>query len=120
MSTRRSDKNEYVCYIFVNSDLKMGNGKKIAQSMHVAIEMIKDLNTKSDYVKQCFDVWSETGHKTVVLKATEAQMNSIYDMYPSVRIHDAGRTQVTSGSFTMLGLYPKLTEPDFSLFKLHS
>ncbi len=109
---------EYVCYIFVNSDLKMSTGKKIAQSMHVAIELIKGLNEKSDYIKGCFEVWSENGHKTVVLKATEFQMNEIYDMYPSVKIHDAGRTQIPAGSFTMLGLYPKLTEPNFSSFKL--
>ena len=110
---------EYACFIFVNDNLKMGTGKKMVQGCHGMIDLMRFLPDQKDYVKSCFDIWLNTGHKTITLRATEAQMEELYDSYPSVKIHDAGRTQVAPNSFTVLALYPKVHDPEeFKAFKL--
>uniref|UniRef100_A0A6C0BEK8 peptidyl-tRNA hydrolase n=1 Tax=viral metagenome TaxID=1070528 RepID=A0A6C0BEK8_9ZZZZ len=114
-----SSGREYACYLFINSDLKMGTGKKIVQGCHSIVELMTSLDEKSEYVKECFNIWLETGHKTITLKANQKQMNEIHNMYPSVKIHDAGRTQVNPNSFTVLALFPKIHDKDeFKMFSL--
>ena len=114
-----STKLEYACYLFVNKDIKMSTGKKMAQAAHAVVGFYQNLDDKSDYVKDCFEIWSNTGHKTITLTATQEEMNELHDMYPSVKVHDSGRTQVRPGSFTVLGVYPKLCDPEeFIRFKL--
>ena len=110
---------EHACYLFVNKNLKMSTGKSMVQSLHCHVELVKSLHEQSPYVQQCYEIWSMTGHKTVVLYATPGEMNELYDSFRSVKIHDAGRTEVAAGSFTMLALYPKICDrEEFKHFKL--
>jgi len=109
----------YIVYLFVNKKLKISEGKSMSQSFHCAVELYKNLEEQDYRCKERFIKWSNEGHKTVVLTATENEMYCLEENFRSVKIYDAGRTEVESGTFTMLALYPnKFDKNEFTQFKL--
>ena len=93
----------------VNKSLKMGRGKECAQVAHAALglhEICRDVDPTS------LDLWGDCGHAKVVLKADDVEtMEEVAEQaaqrgIPHIMIADAGRTQIPSGSRTVLGLGP--------------
>lgn len=95
--------------IVVRQDLKMGKGKIAAQCSHAAVAAYKQLSKrKPDLLKE----WESAGQTKVVVKCTtEEELLALYDHARILElttslIHDAGRTQIMSGSRTVLGVGP--------------
>lgn len=103
---------EMSAYIIVNESLGMSKGKIASQSAHGILAMNRFLlNNNIDHKK-----WLSNGEKIVVVKASNDLINQLLIDYnekiPSVNtfnlfpIHDAGRTEVESGSLTVLTSTP--------------
>lgn len=94
----------------VRNDLKMGKGKIAAQVGHAVLGLYKQ-NLKEKRVN-LLEKWEETGQAKIVVK-----INSETEMYnlvmkaqqmniPTHIVHDAGKTQIASGSTTVLAIGP--------------
>lgn len=95
---------EPVMYAFVNNDLNMGKGKIAAQVGHAVGRLIKKLIKRptQEYID-----WDQSFYKKIVLKATAIQMKELSEMDSAMAIHDAGRTQIPSGSLTVVAFPPR-------------
>jgi peptidyl-tRNA hydrolase len=113
--------NESTVYIIVNESLNMSKGKIASQSAHGILNIHRFL------IKNGIDHsrWINNGEKIVVLKTKSDQINKILSDYsekiPSSNtlnifpVYDAGRTEVESGSLTVLVSTPISDDkkPDF-------
>ena len=103
---------EYKQVILVRTDLKMGTGKKCAQSCHASVSA-SDLVRIQD--KSAWKNWKNTGQKKVVLKIQSMeQLNELKKKFKSNKIpffivNDAGLTQLTPGTITAVGIGPVLS-----------
>jgi len=97
--------------LVVRTDLQMGKGKIAAQCAHAAVDLYKKASVKTpDLVKQ----WETFGQAKVTLKAPEGGEDALVVLQKQAReiglcaviIHDAGRTQIASGTATVLGIGP--------------
>ena len=93
----------------VNKSLKMGRGKECAQVAHASMALGRQCQEQDP---TSLELWENESYAKVVLKADSleemeevAKMASEQGM-PNVMIADAGRTQIPSGSHTVLGLGP--------------
>ena len=99
----------------VRQDLKMGAGKIAAQVAHAAIGLYDDiLEGENIYQKTALNSWFNFGQKKVVLKVSD--LNTMLEIVKKCKklklqyclIHDAGHTQIPSGSVTVLGIGPDI------------
>ena len=109
---------QYAMYMLINKDLNMKPGKIASQCCHATRMIMMNLNEKSEYVKYSFNKWEDCGFTTIVLFASEDEMNRIQDRFPSEKVIDSGRTEIPPNSFTVLGVYPKLSDGSFDHLKL--
>ena len=104
-----------VAYV-VNSDLNMGKGKVAAQVSHGAFGLMKSQPEKLQ----------ENLGKAVVIRADSETFESLieevwFEKLPHYVVEDAGRTQVSAGSRTVLAIGPasrKRIEPLIKGLKL--
>jgi len=100
------DPNEYKQVIIVRDELKMPKGKLAAQVSHAALDAA--LKTK----REILDEWHDAGGKKVVLKVTTEKELLQYFQHAkemgltAVLIIDAGRTFLTPGTKTCVGIGP--------------
>lgn len=95
--------------LVVRSDLKMSTGKIGAQCAHAAVMCyVKALKKKPEYL----DAWLKLGQPKIVLR-TNSQTDIEYlakiaDEKQVVNglVRDAGRTELLSGTITVLGIGP--------------
>lgn len=106
---RISEPCKMVCV--VNQSLKMGKGKIAAQVGHGAV-----MATMKAGVEKPINLeqWFTTGQKKVCLKGTDAE--HLLELEKQAKaagilttlVHDAGHTQIPSGSLTVLALGPEI------------
>lgn len=108
MATQEADfvmchADDFVMYFVVNADLRMGPGKMAAQVAHAAIDVyMRTFNTTET------KLWSSGSHAKVILTAPEAKLLELHRAHrESILIEDEGRTQVESGSRTVLVFPPR-------------
>jgi PTH2 family peptidyl-tRNA hydrolase len=95
--------------LVVNNELKMGKGKIAAQVGHAAVSLTLKCGKKAPGL---LESWLKSGQKKICVKADNAEhllkleMLAISSGILSVKIHDAGHTQIPSGSLTVLALGP--------------
>ncbi len=95
--------------VCVREDLNLGKGKLAAQVGHASVKAALDAKRKD---KKTFEAWKRTGQAKVVvgvedLNALEEIQRAAQDArLPTVRITDAGRTQVRSGTVTCVAIGP--------------
>ncbi|XP_045107094.1 peptidyl-tRNA hydrolase 2, mitochondrial-like [Portunus trituberculatus] len=95
--------------LVVQGDLKMGRGKLAAQCSHGALAAYKQAQQRTPSLLQA---WEDTGQAKVVVKVdTEKDMLKVVEDakskgVPVVSVRDAGRTQVPSGSLTVVAVGP--------------
>lgn len=97
--------------IVVRSDIPMGKGKVAAQCAHAALECYRQtLNDKKS--ERIFHSWLQDGQPKIVLKIPSEDelktlaINARYAGLITALIRDAGRTQLTPGTITVLGIGP--------------
>ncbi len=101
--------------LVVRTDLGMGKGKACAQCAHAAVECYRKASAHSPrLVRQ----WEVFGQKKVALKAQGSKDKTAEEELEELRksaeeaglttalIHDAGETQLQSGTATVLGVGP--------------
>ncbi len=103
---------EYKQVILIRTDLKMGTGKKCAQSCHASV-------SASDFVriqnKSIWKNWKNSGQKKVVLKIESLdQLKELVNKLesnkiPNFVVSDAGLTQLAPGTITAVGIGPTLS-----------
>jgi len=104
--------NEYIMYILVNADLGMSPGKTAAQVGHVVEALTDRINTSlyedvtTSNLQFAFRKYRKTGHKKVVLAATQAQLNIFKKLHDAEHVIDEGRTEIAPGSLTVVGFLP--------------
>ena len=95
--------------IVVRQDLKMGKGKIAAQCSHAAVGAYKQLLNKNSKLLHC---WEYYGQPKVVVKCQdESELIALQQHAKALGvtatiIQDAGRTQISPGSRTVLGVGP--------------
>jgi PTH2 family peptidyl-tRNA hydrolase len=103
---------EYKQVILIRTDLKMGTGKKCAQSCHASVSTSDLVRIKN---KVIWKNRKNTGQKKVVLKVMG--MDDLNDIVvklekkniPYFLVKDAGLTQLSPGTTTALGIGPALS-----------
>ena len=101
--------DEYKQVILIRTDLKMGTGKKCAQSCHASLSSADLVRIKE---KDVWKKWKNTGQKKVVLKISGMEeLNEILrglekSKIPFFLVRDAGLTQLSPGTTTALGIGP--------------
>lgn len=111
---------DIVMYILVNNDLKMGKGKIGAQVGHGVQYIMEELllgssmrESQHQTLKRFYHCWKRDGSKKIVLRATLADIDNLYNLYrdsntPCRLVVDAGHTQVPADSTTCLVFFPHL------------
>lgn len=102
--------------LVVQGDLKMGRGKLAAQCCHGALAAYRQAQQCSP---QLLQAWEDGGQAKVVLKVdSEQDMQKLAEEalkkeVPVCSVRDAGRTQVPSGSLTVVAVGPaRVTDVD--------
>ena len=107
-----SESKDMSAYIIVNETLKMSKGKIASQSAHGILSMHRFLLANNiNHIK-----WLSIGEKIVVVKTSQDVMKKLLIEYNEKLINsntlnlfpifDAGRTEVESGSLTVIVLTP--------------
>ena len=105
-------------YIFVNNELKMSTGKIASQVGHVVLKIVEYLlNNKklSEYLR--YREWKKNGQTKIILKATENDLIELIKLPESKYILDAGKTQISPNSLTVVGFFPNV-HSEFKKFPL--
>jgi PTH2 family peptidyl-tRNA hydrolase len=101
-------------YIIVNTTLKMGKGKISAQVGHGVANVIRFMERQRSKDK-AYQTWEKEFHGKIVLQATQEQMEQLAKTFPLITgketifcipVFDAGKTQISSGSLTVLTFNP--------------
>lgn len=121
VASDEEDEGETPKMVFVlNSELKMGVGKVAAQVGHATLGLYRLLQQSKagTPLHAVCEKWEEGGGKKIVLKGDNVQhlldlKRKAYELrLPNIIVHDAGKTQVQSGSLTVFGLFGKGSEVD--------
>ncbi|MEM7819426.1 MAG: peptidyl-tRNA hydrolase Pth2 [Candidatus Aenigmatarchaeota archaeon] len=97
----------YKQVIVVRSDLKMSRGKLIAQCCHASVSVLNKIN------KKILDIWEKSGQKKIVVKVKNIdEMIKLKNKcnklnIPYSIISDAGLTELTPGTITVMGIGPE-------------
>ncbi|KAI4088475.1 MAG: hypothetical protein LQ348_004304 [Seirophora lacunosa] len=113
LNTFKDNREECKLVLVVRTDLGMGKGKIAAQCSHATLACYRALSnifpmTLNPVLKQ----WERMGQAKVVVQAkNEEELETLQAQALSLGlcaqiIHDAGRTQIASGSATVLGVGP--------------
>jgi len=100
---------EYKMVLVVRNDLKMGKGKVAAQCSHATLGCFQKA---CEYKPDAVDTWFSGGQAKVVCKCESAdeleqlRLQAKRKGLTTCLIRDAGRTQIESGSKTVLGIGP--------------
>ena len=100
---------EHKLVCIVDASLKMGKGKIAAQVGHLCMDVALGLERNNSYL---LDVWTRRGQAKVVLKASDSdELGQLIEHAKEANlltwsIRDAGRTQIPSGSMTVVGIGP--------------
>jgi len=112
-ATSYGDWGEYKMVLVVRQDLGMGKGKAAAQCCHAAVDVHEKCKRKHP---KWLSSWESSACPKVALKCPDeetllalASHARVLDIDTSI-ISDAGRTQIPSGSKTVLGLGPAPVE----------
>jgi PTH2 family peptidyl-tRNA hydrolase len=94
-------------YIVVNADLtsKMGKGKLCGQVGHAVAAWMRKLAVKPT---DAYTFWVDHLEPKIVKKAPLTVLEALKKKYPTLVecVHDAGKTQIPAGSFTVLAFPP--------------
>lgn len=101
--------------LIVRSDLKMNSGKIASQCAHAATTLYDNAINKTNN-SVLLKTWLKMGQPKIVLKIDcEENMRTVFNNAKNsglnaCLIYDAGKTQVKSGTLTVLGIGPNKSE----------
>jgi PTH2 family peptidyl-tRNA hydrolase len=91
--------------IILDEGLGMSRGKQIAQACHASLKSYKKANGQAQ------KDWEDQGSKKVVLELGDERLEERLErakglQIPAALVKDAGRTELTPGTVTALGVGP--------------
>lgn len=95
----------------VNTTLQMGVGKVAAQVAHAALNLYRKMLAQPVRFEPALLQWNEMGETKIVLRGDSVdQLRIVQEKantlgLPTALIRDAGRTQIPSGSTTVVGVF---------------
>lgn len=95
--------------IVIRTDLKMGQGKLVAQGSHASLMSYFEV---AKINRDVAERWVREGEKKIVLKVdNETDLKKLHEAFkfvgvPSALVSDAGLTQLPPGTITALGIGP--------------
>lgn len=98
----------------VNGELAMGVGKTAGQVAHAAVGLYRVMMEKQQQYADLLISWEQMGETKIVVKGqnaahlTELASKASTLGLPIFTVHDAGKTQVASGTLTVLGIMGKV------------
>ncbi|EDL64254.1 aminoacyl-tRNA hydrolase [Bacillus sp. SG-1] len=100
--------SEVVQYFIVNKELNMSAGKIAAQTAHAAtistIDLLSDRSSFANF-REDFIEWYQAGMTKIVLRGKQKDLEKLAEQgFYSIR--DSGRTEIASGSLTVVALPP--------------
>jgi PTH2 family peptidyl-tRNA hydrolase len=107
-------------YLIVNSDLQMSTGKIGAQTAH-GMQYIMEYYFNHPNQQKEFRDYKADGSSKIILKAPEQKILALHQKYSerSFLVSDAGRTEIPSGSITVLAFLPmEETLPELKRLRL--
>lgn len=117
LNDRSAELNENYKMVFViNTSLNMSLGKTCSQTAHAALAIINDI-VKERFIAG-YQKWIMTGETKIVLAAESTQqLEQLKEQAASLGlanqiITDAGRTEISSGSKTVLALFGSIEQVD--------
>ncbi|KAH3765653.1 Peptidyl-tRNA hydrolase [Pelomyxa schiedti] len=116
-SQQRKRRQQIKMVMVVRQDLKMGVGKIAAQCCHAALGLYKEAMA-TDRGKELVNTWEHYGCCKVVVKAnSQFELETLLGQAHSLDLFchlvaDAGRTQVTPGTITVMSLIGESEEVD--------
>jgi PTH2 family peptidyl-tRNA hydrolase len=124
MESKDDLSDDFAMYIFVNNDLKMQKGKIAGQVGHVVQIIteeiiIKSMESTKHNIPDCcirYDKWKH-GAAKIILKATEKELLELKNMDESRYVLDAGKTQISPNSLTVVGFFPNHKKRMYELTK---
>ncbi|NHJ25372.1 MAG: peptidyl-tRNA hydrolase [Candidatus Lokiarchaeota archaeon] len=104
---------DYKQVILLRTDLKMGTGKKCAQSCHASLSAADLVRVKE---KAVWKQWKDMGQKKIVLKINN--LDELHDIIIQLEkekiiffiVQDAGLTQLPPGTTTAVGIGPVISD----------
>ena len=104
----RFDNDPVKLVLVINNDLKMGKGKIAAQAGHASVTATL---RAGEYRPDILDSWLKSGQKKVCLKSSysevmEFESKAKANGIQTTIITDAGKTQIPSGSLTVIAFGP--------------
>ncbi|KAI4210348.1 MAG: hypothetical protein LQ351_006797 [Letrouitia transgressa] len=111
-NTFKGNKEECKLVLVVRSDLGMGKGKVAAQCSHATLACYRALSSSSPVKHPILKRWERQGQAKIVTQVpSEEEMLLLQAKALSLGLcaqvmRDAGRTQIASGSATVLGVGP--------------
>lgn len=87
-------------------DLGMHGGKLAAQAAHAALLLAE----RADAQGPTWTAWERAGAPLALRRATSTVLAELATRYPGGAVHDAGFTQVASGSLTVVAVPPDAAE----------
>ena len=103
----------YKLALIVNSSLKMKKGKIAAQVGHGAVKSALRASSNNPSLIQA---WMSSGQAKICLKANseeallDLEKQAVKRGLQTVKVRDAGRTQIPANSLTVVGIGPALVE----------
>ncbi|XP_059612727.1 uncharacterized protein LOC132259192 [Phlebotomus argentipes] len=100
--------------LIVRTDLKLSKGKTASQCAHAAVMCYE--HSLSSGRESFLRAWKLDGQPKVVLRIRSTHdMEKLYSEarsqeITSILVHDAGRTEIPSGTMTVLGLGPDCSD----------
>jgi len=120
MSNRNNQEDEYVMYILIKNNVKMGKGKVAAQACHSACNTTRILERQRPR-DSGYNEWLKYGEPKIVLRSTEADMIALIEQYQVDKVvkrtdtgmwcthtRDFGRTQIPKNTLTSVAFRPIL------------
>lgn len=99
-------------YLIVNQDLEMSAGKLGSQTGH-GVEYIMKYYMEHEEDRQEYYDYENAGSTKIILKAKENKLRALHDKFPndSFLVFDAGKTEIPTGSLTVLAFKPLTKQP---------
>ena len=130
-----SQEDPIIQYYIVRKSLEMSPGKIAVQVAHCAYIFAKyHIQVKDKEYSICgphggkevnriklVDKWEETSFTKIVKQASDSKFDKIKEEFDNVCITDAGKTEVPTGSETVLALFPMIrSETPSIIWKLRN
>merc|ERR1712129_490199 len=81
-----------------------GKGKLAAQCSHATLGVVKKVENENDEL--LLKIWRNYGQPKIVVKMKSLTKHAKEQGLPTYTVCDAGRTQIPSGSYTVLAIGP--------------